>query len=220
MTAILSRPQCSFINDGIKKIHQWMLNQNTNIFFLFENVLHNWQPFCLSLNVLLCQNWTWLQSSSGTLQHVYRNRDCCCTQYSAKAESWSHIIRQTQDVPTEICWRGVQGAIQFVTTNKESAGMVSQKWDINPYLSHERPFDRSLLNLSVLITEYYRGIMSIPWLMMPWFLLSLEHQQPWHWFHRTNELLSCMTKYFNFLHYLSFEKTENANICIFSCFLK
>ena len=54
--------------------------------------------------------------------------------------------------------------------------------------------------------EYSGQIRSTPWLLMPWHLASLSHQQPWSWLHIVNEYLSSTIKNFNYPRHHSVEK--------------
>ena len=61
-----------------------------------------------------------------------------------------------------------------------------------------------ILTLLVLKLEYSRITKLIPWLLMPWRLVSPGHQQPWHWLCRINRSLFSKRKGFNCLHNLNF----------------
>ena len=54
--------------------------------------------------------------------------------------------------------------------------------------------------------EYSWRSRSIPWLLMPWLLVSPGHQQPWYWLHTKNRSLSTMRNDFNYLCHVSVEK--------------
>ena len=61
------------------------------------------------------------------------------------------------------------------------------------------------LTLPVLKLEYFWWTMSIPCLLMPWFLASPGHQQPWYWICVINESLPSTRKYFSELHHINIE---------------
>ena len=37
-------------------------------------------------------------------------------------------------------------------------------------------------------SEYFWKTRSIPWLLMPWLLVSPDHQQPWYWLHKVKQM--------------------------------
>ena len=65
-----------------------------------------------------------------------------------------------------------------------------------------------LTTFLVLTLEYCGRTMSIPWLLMPWLLMSPGHQQTWHWLCRVNGSLSSTRRDFNHLCHLSHEKNQ------------
>ena len=62
--------------------------------------------------------------------------------------------------------------------------------------------------LTVLVPreEYSWRMRSMPWLLMPWLLVSSGHQQPWHQPRRINGFLFSTWKDLNYLHYFSVEQ--------------
>ena len=40
--------------------------------------------------------------------------------------------------------------------------------------------------------SYFRLTRSVSWLLMPWLLMSPEHQQPWYWLCRIGRFFSCL----------------------------
>ena len=65
-----------------------------------------------------------------------------------------------------------------------------------------RCFFNFISTLLVLKPEYTVRIGSIPWLLMPWLLVSPGHQQPSYWLCRINKSSSSIRKDFNNLQYL------------------
>ena len=65
-----------------------------------------------------------------------------------------------------------------------------------------RCFFNFIWTLLVLKPEYTVRIGSIPWLLMPWLLVSPGHQQPSHWLCRINKSSSSIRKDFNNLRRL------------------
>ena len=66
---------------------------------------------------------------------------------------------------------------------------------------HQQP-----LTLLMPIPEDSGRTQPIPWLLMPWLLLSPGHQQPWHCTCRMDRSLSSIRNDFNYLHYPNVEK--------------
>ena len=62
-----------------------------------------------------------------------------------------------------------------------------------------------LCEILVMKPEHSRWTRSIPWLLMPWLLLSPGHQQPWHWLCRINWFMSFSKKDFNYMFFKCWE---------------
>ena len=68
---------------------------------------------------------------------------------------------------------------------------------------------KPIVSLLVLRMRYSRNsTRSIPWMLIPWFLLSPGHQQPWYWLHWINTALSSIREDINYIHHLLVEKKK------------
>ena len=63
------------------------------------------------------------------------------------------------------------------------------------------------------------GMLWIPWLLMPWLLVSPGHQHTWYCIYRINRSLRLPLRDFNCLHHTSVEKRSKMHI-YFSCLQK
>ena len=62
-----------------------------------------------------------------------------------------------------------------------------------------------ILTLNVRGSSYLGLTMSISWLLMPWFLTSPGHHQPWYWLCKIGRFLSYLRKDFNYLRRINVE---------------
>ena len=92
----------------------------------------------------------------------------------------------------------------------ENSMMADALWrfffsSINQFLSW-KVLTQWNLTLNVRGPSYLGLTRSISWLLMPWFLTSLGHQQPWHWLYRICRSFSYLRKDFKYLCHINVEE--------------
>ena len=76
-------------------------------------------------------------------------------------------------------------------------------------------YDELLLTLNVRRPSYLGLTRSISWLLMPWLLTSLGHQQLWYWLYRICRSFSYLRKDFKYPYHINVEEWHKIEIYVF-----
>ena len=178
----------------------WPLGTNLNWFFI--KIEHfsltkwmwsaKWQPFCLNLNKLML-NTTWYKCQeflTGCLLNYigFSNTVCFVINFSLR---WV-----------------LTALILWINPSMDHFVYATSQWKMTLQCNVFSHWLGAYTDpaLQMWRQEYSASTTSIPRLQMSWLLLSLGHQQQWHWLCRINRSLSSMRKVFNFLCHLNVKK--------------
>ena len=192
----------------INSIEIWT---KTHIFFAMKMHLKmlsaKHRPFCSGFNMLT--HWGWVtQICVGKLTNIGSNNGLSPGRRQAIIWTNAGILLIG---PLGTNFSEFLIVIHTFSFSKMHLKISSAKW---------RPFCLSLnvLTLLVLKLGHSGRSRSIPWLLMPWLLVSPGHQQPWHWPCRINRSLSSMGKIYNYRKTSSISRTKSQSLTV-SCVL-
>ena len=164
----------------------------------------NWP--CWRILLLVSQKWWvyWHQAASHYLSQwwpifiiYWMSYDITCQDHSGLNSHYCHVINHDMTW----CYQGPPhqlpqndyGHNQYLRLSHWSVLNLSKIAGLGTWLGKVIIW----LTPLVLKPEYSRKTMTLPWLLMPWLLVSPGHQLPCYWLSDMNRSVSPMQKYLN-----------------------